>query len=645
MNDIDEENVFTFLQGGGEMGELIRIFNWKDTPVGSPETWPQSLRTVLNIVVNSKFPMFLWWGKDLIQFYNDAYRPSFGFGKGSRHPHALGQKGEHCWTDKWPFIKPLIDDVLSGKGAIWHEDQMIPSFRNGRMEDVFWTFGYSAVNDESGRISGVLVVCNETTQKVNALKALQHTEKTIRNLFIQAPVAVAVLKGEDMIVEFANDRMFQLWDKPAEDLSRKAIFEGLPEAKGQGFEELLHEVYQTGKSYSALELPVNLSRKNVLKKVYINLLCEPFKEADGTISGIIAVAIDVSEQVRAHKKIEEAEEKTRRAIESAELGLYEIDLLSGEMVTNEWFKNITGFAPVASRFDFMSIIYPEDLPVFEKAYNEVLGTGQLSFDVRIMLEDETIRWINAKGKLIRDENELPLKIYGLVKDMTVTKEIEGQKDDYIAIVSHELKTPLTFMKMATYLLTDKVSENKESAELLLRMENQVDRLIRILHNLTEVTRIERNKIIFNKDNFDFCELVIEICREVEIAKKTHKILINHVEHVPLTADKTRISQVLINLLTNAIRYSPNANSVIVSVRREKNEVICCVKDFGNGIPIDQQKKIFDRFYQTGNNIRGNSGLGLGLYISSEIIKRQLGKIWLECEEGEGCTFYFSLPVL
>jgi two-component system, OmpR family, sensor histidine kinase VicK len=642
---MDEKNVLTFLQGGGEMGELIRNFNWKDNPVGSPGTWPQSLRTVLSIVVNSKFPMFLWWGKDLIQFYNDAYRPSFGFGEESRHPHALGQKGELCWTDEWPFIKSLIDDVLSGKGAIWREDQMIPIFRNGRMEDVFWTFGYSAVNDESGKISGVLVVCNETTQKVKALKALQRTEKTIRNLFIQAPVAVAVLKGEDMLVEFANDRMFQLWGRSAEDLSGKAIFEGLPEAKGQGIEELLDDVYQTGKSYSAVELPVNLSRQNLPEKVYINLLCEPFREADGTISGIIAVAIDVSEQVRAHKKIEEAEEKTRRAIESAELGLYEIDPLSGEMVTNEWFKNITGFAPVASRFDFMSIIYPDDLPVFEKAYNEVPGTGQLSFDVRIMLRDETIRWINATGKLIRDENGLPLKIYGLVKDMTSIKEIERQKDDFIGIVSHELKTPLTFMKVATYLLTDTLNKDKESAEVLLRMENQIDRVIRILHDLREVTRIESDKIIFHKDNFDFGELVIEICREVEIAKKSHQILINHVEHVTLTADKTRISQVLINLLTNAMRYSPNANSVIVSVRREKNEVICSVKDFGNGIPIDQQKRIFERFYQTAKNSRGNSGFGLGLYISSEIIKRQQGRIWLECEEGQGCTFYFSLPVI
>lgn len=642
---MDEENAFTFLQGGGEMGELIRNFNWKETPVGSQETWAQSLRTVLSIVVNSKFPMFLWWGKDLIQFYNDAYRPSFGFGEESRHPNALGQKAEDCWTDVWPFIKPLIDDVLSGKGAIWHEDQMLPIFRNGRMEDVFWTFGYSAVNDESGRIAGVLVVCNETTQKVNALKALQYTEKTIRNLFIQAPVAVAVLKGEDMIVEFANERMFQLWGKQPKELSGKAIFEGLPESKGQGFEELLYAVYQTGKSYSAVALPINLPRKNVLEKVYINLLYEPLREADGTISGIIAVAIDVSEQVRAHKKIEEAEEKTRRAIESAELGLYEIDPLSGEMITNEWFKNIIGFAPVASRFDFMSIIYPDDLPVFEKAYNEVFATGQLSFDVRIMLQDETIRWINATGKLIQDENGVPLKIYGLVKDMTTIKEIERQKDDFIGIVSHELKTPLTYMKMATYLLSDNLSKDKESAEVLLRMENQIDRLIRIVHNLREVTRIESNKISFHKDNFDFAELVIEICREVEIAKSSHKILINRVEHVTLNADKTRISQVLTNLLTNAIRYSPNANSVIVSVYRQKDEVICSVKDFGNGISIDHQKRIFERFYQTANHSRRNSGFGLGLYISSEIIKRQQGRIWLECEEGQGCTFYFSLPVI
>src|SRR5690606_1889611 len=129
------------------------------TQLGSPETWPQSLKTTLSILLNARFPMFLWWGDDLIQFYNDAYRPSFGeFGK---HPEALGQKGADCWPEIWPTIKPLIDQVRLGGPATWSEDQLIPINRNGKLEDVYWTFSYNPVYIENGQIGGVLVVRSE----------------------------------------------------------------------------------------------------------------------------------------------------------------------------------------------------------------------------------------------------------------------------------------------------------------------------------------------------------------------------------------------------------------------------------------------------------------------------------------------------
>jgi PAS domain-containing protein len=153
-----------FLAGGGEMGALIREKDWSNTPVGNPSTWPQSLRTTLSILLNSKFPMFLWWGKELTCFYNDAYRPSLG--SNGKHPSILGEAAETAWVEIWPIIKPLIDQVLAGGEATWSEDQLIPIFRNGHIEDVYWTFSYSPVNDESNTIAGVLVTCNETTEKV-----------------------------------------------------------------------------------------------------------------------------------------------------------------------------------------------------------------------------------------------------------------------------------------------------------------------------------------------------------------------------------------------------------------------------------------------------------------------------------------------
>ena len=165
------EEPFPFLKGGGELGELTRTFDWSATPVGAPDHWPQSLRTTVAMILSSKFPMFLWWGPDLIQFYNDAYRPSFG--NAGKHPLALGQKGEECWQEIWAVISPLINQVMTTGEATWSEDQLIPIYRNGKIEDVYWTFGYSPIRGESQNIEGVLVVCTETTEKINTLRILE----------------------------------------------------------------------------------------------------------------------------------------------------------------------------------------------------------------------------------------------------------------------------------------------------------------------------------------------------------------------------------------------------------------------------------------------------------------------------------------
>jgi len=176
--DILEKDIhFPFLEGGGEMGELTRAFDWTNAPVGSPQFWPQSLRTTVSTVLHSGSPMVLLWGDDLIQFYNDAYRPSLGI-KG-KHPAALGQKAKDCWPEIWTIIKPMIDRVLGGGGATWSEDQLLPIMRNGQMEDVYWTFSHNPVLNEEGKIRGVLVICNETTEKVLHFKRLYESKQEL----------------------------------------------------------------------------------------------------------------------------------------------------------------------------------------------------------------------------------------------------------------------------------------------------------------------------------------------------------------------------------------------------------------------------------------------------------------------------------
>lgn len=307
----------SILNGGGEMGKSIRNFPWENTAVGNPDEWPQSLYTTLNIILNSKFPVALYWGEDLIQFYNDAFRPSLGVDVIGNHPAALAQKAEDCWPEIWPIIKPLFKQVLAGGESTWMEDGLIPINRNGKMEDVYWTFGYSPVKDESGKVAGVLLMVNETTNKVNNLKALKIQEKTIRNIFTQAPVAAAIFKGSTFIIELANEKVLEYWGRNLAQVINKPLFEALPEAAGQGFEDLLTEVFTTGKRFTAKEITADLIRNGKLEKTYINFVYEPYYDFDGILSGVIVLANEITDQVVIRKKIEESEYRFRSLVNEA----------------------------------------------------------------------------------------------------------------------------------------------------------------------------------------------------------------------------------------------------------------------------------------------------------------------------------------
>ena len=362
------------------MGQLIRNYDWSTTSIGTPDQWPQSLCITLGIILNTKFPMFLWWGDDLIQFYNDAYRPSLG--NNGKHPHALGQKGEDCWPEIWESILPLISQVQAEGESIWREDQLLTIFRNGKFEDVYSTYSYSPIIGETGNPAGVLVTLIETTGKVFAAKRTQESELNLRNIISQAPVAMCILKGENHVVEIANERMFQLWGKPSEALLGKPLFEGLPEVRNQGFESLLKEVYETGNTFSARGVPVNLPRNGKIESHYINFVYEPYREADNTISGVMAVATDVTEQVISSRKIEQSEQRIRSLVESAPfpIGVYtgkemRVELANQSML-DAWGKgsNVIGrlYADVLPELDNQKIyeqldhVYTTGIPFHAK---------------------------------------------------------------------------------------------------------------------------------------------------------------------------------------------------------------------------------------------------------------------------------------
>lgn len=291
-----------FLNGGGEMGERIRSKDWSTSPIGTPDTWPQGLRTTVSILLNSRFPMFVWWGEDLMTIYNDAYCPIAG----EKHPELLGKSGKEAWKEIWQDLSPLVKSVFSGEST-WAEDQVLYINRRGYVEETYFTFSYSPIWDDSGKVAGLYCACIETTEKVLAATKLTESERNLRSTILQSPVAMCILRGPTFIVEIANDRMYELWGRDEAVLLNRPIFDGLPEATGKGLEQLLTHVYTTGEAYVGKARPITVPREGVPNTVYVDFVYEPFREGDGSISGVIAVATDVTEQVIARRRLEETE--------------------------------------------------------------------------------------------------------------------------------------------------------------------------------------------------------------------------------------------------------------------------------------------------------------------------------------------------
>lgn len=908
-----------FLAGGGEMGERIRNYDWYSTSVGAIDTWPQSLKTTLSIIINSNFPMFLWWGDDLIQFYNDAYRKILGVD--GRHPEALGQNAEQCWPEVWNSISPLINQVLQKGESVYIENLMLPLYRNGKLNDAYWTFGYSPVKDESENVAGVIVICTENTDRVkdyeklkeseellsfsieaaelatwdlnpisnkfigndrlkdwfglpkeaeidlpNAinvivekdrenvkqaiLKAIQYpgekyeieytilnpknnkertvvakgkawfnenkiayrfngtlqditekieirkaevekenyfrkltdavpsiiwitradgyciflnknwydytgqtkeeaegfgwlnathpddkkiaevafleanksqkyfsiayrlrnkdgefhwvmdsatpkfndngeyegfvgtvvnihqqklaeqkikeSEMNLRNTISKAPVAMCIFKGRNHTVQIANDKMLKLWGKAESQVLEKPLLEGLPEIKGQGFDELLDTVFKTGQAINEYEVPAMLPREKGIELIYVDFVYEAFCEADGTISGIIAVATEVTQQVLARKKIEQAEEKARLAIESADLGSYEVDLLTNVMSTSERFDTIWG-GHSTFRSELASYIHPEDLPIRNEAHKKSIETGVLEYEARLLRNDKSINWVRIKGKLIYDKNHNPITLIGVVQDITEQKqfaeqltklvkertlELHRSNEDLLQfahVASHDLKEPVRKIKIFSSMLQSDYGEllPQRGMTYLNKVHNATDRMFSMIEGVLayseftsaeqKIEKIQLNSIIDN----------IESDLELLIQQKNATIIKGNLPEIE-GAD-VLIHQLFYNLINNALKFSKNdiptiieINSTVEISEEGENLVEIIVSDNGIGIDPNFSSKIFDVFSRL-NAKDDYEGTGLGLALCKKIVERHHGTITATGIKDEKAVFSILLP--
>lgn len=312
---------YYFLRGGGEMGELTRNLDWSKTSVGTPDTWPQSLRLTVSMILKSKFPMFLFWGEDHIQFYNDAYRPSLG--NNGKHPAALGQKGIECWPEIWDDIYPLIDKALNTGEASYSEDQLLPIYRNGKMEDVYWTFSYSPLVGDNGNVDGVHVVCTETTEKVKTIKALKQNEENLRSMVLDAPIGICIMDASSLVSEIVNDSFVEIAGKPLEEIEGKFYWDTFAEARSY-YEEALDTVVREGVPYHANEVELMLIRGGKEEKIFVTFVYVPLKNSEGKVKKVSVWVLENTQQVASRQKVEQSEMEIRTLIEAAPfaIGVY-----------------------------------------------------------------------------------------------------------------------------------------------------------------------------------------------------------------------------------------------------------------------------------------------------------------------------------
>lgn len=258
------------------------------------------------------------------------------------------------------------------------------------------------------------------------------------------------------------------------------------------------------------------------------------------------------------------------------------------------------------------------------------------------------RTLLVNAKRITYDNKHSDIILLSIEDITQRRLIEQKKDDFVGYVTHELKTPITSLTAFIQLLQGYHTKtgDKKSQFLLAKAAGQLESLTKLLNSFTSVYKAQTGMLELQKEQINLAELASETVEMFQYTTSTHNISIDGTISTLINADKERIKQVIINLLLNAIKYSPDADTIIVRLCEKPKHIIISVQDFGPGIPKEIQTRIFERFFRVKGNNQNYSvkGLGLGLYIAHEIIKAHKGKLWVESVEGKGATFSFSLPI-
>ena len=572
----------------------------------------------------------------------------------------------------------ILDDVyVTGRPYYGYEAKALME-HNGKVEEVYSNFVYQPLTGSDGKVNGIMLTAQMVTEqvtsrlrvqqlneKLNAInqelhesqerltdkhEELMQSENRLGRILSELPVPVVALLGKEHRIATTNSALLRLWDRTAEEVVGRTMLEVFPELQGQQYPRLWKEVLQSGTPFMQREARVVYKdRKGGDRSFYIDYFCQPLEDAKGRRIGVISTVFDVTDKVRSRKKIEETESRLRLAIDSAALGTWFIDVDSREFRMSAKLREIFGL-PTDRRLELADatdrILESHRIDVVDRI-ERAINTGE-HFSMEYPIRGSSIgqvRWVHATGKTYGGLGERR-NFSGVVQDITQRKTEEQRKDDFLSIASHELKTPVTTLKGSLQILERK--RNDLAHPIVPKLIDQaivsVEKITDLIDDLLNTTRTNAGQLHLNYSEFRICDMLEQSCQHIRLGGKHDLVLTGDLE-LRIWADHARIDQVVVNLVNNAAKYAPEQRTIYLEVEKLNQNVKLSVRDTGPGIPQDKLDKIFDRYYRVDHGGAQYSGLGLGLYISAEIIKRHGGEIGVKSELGKGSTFWFTLPFL
>jgi PAS domain S-box-containing protein len=676
-----------FLAGGGEMGALMRAYDWSRSPLGKPETWPQSLRTAVRILLNTNHPMFIWWGPDLIQFYNDAYRQTMG---PERHPSALGQGGRKCWAEIWDIIGPQIQQVMSGRGATWHENQLVPVTRHGKLEQVYWTYGFSPIDEDDG-IGGVLVVCRDVTDEHRAAAKLREREAELAR--VQQLGRIGGLEV-DLRTGFRNRRSPEY-----------LLIHGLPpDAANESHDDWVKRIHPEDREATEKKfrdaVAGNVRDYSVQYRIvrpsdgetrWISVKSTIERDENGKAIRLTGAHTDVTEQVVVDLALRQSEERFRKlADELAELNatlaqrveektrerdrIWNVsqDLLVvadrdgvWRTVNPAWTKTLGWSEAELLNRTSEWLEHPDDGGLTRREVGKLIqGDLTVKFEGRFRHKDGSYRWLSWTG--VPDQDH----IYAVARDVTAEKAaaerlkaaeealLQSQKMEAVGQltggIAHDFNNLLTGIVGSLDLLQTRLNQGRTDnfARYINAAMTSANRAAALTHRLLAFAR--RQPLI--PESVDANQLVVSL---EDLLRRT----IGETIDLEITAsddlwrtlcDPNQLESALLNLAINARDAMPDGGKLTISTANahlgnvtadtpalSPGDYICiAVSDTGVGMSAQVAARAFDPFFTTKPI---GQGTGLGLSMIYGFARQSNGHVTIDSKLGRGTSVRLYLP--